>query len=270
MRVAILESDLQIAEPVSLAFRDSGHHCHNFRRSDAMLMRLKRDTFDLCLLAVSGVGAAVTPVMRLKHSHPRLPLMVVSDAKSESAVIETLSAGADDYLCYTSDRLLIARAEALTRFARLTYSDSVEATDFDDYTFDPAGFQVRMADGSSVALTPKEFALALVLFRNLSREVSRDYLIETVWGRRAEIASRTLDTHTSRLRSKLRLFPERGYLLSAVYSQGYRLDRLPDDHALSRQSHAALRQNGMLVPMPAVGAQQSVKFAAEHCAPGMR
>ncbi|HMO42855.1 MAG TPA: helix-turn-helix domain-containing protein [Phenylobacterium sp.] len=73
-------------------------------------------------------------------------------------------------------------------------------------------------------MTAKEFALALTLFRNANRPLSRAYLMETVWGRRPDLATRTLDAHVSRLRSKLNLHPEQGYRLAPVYSFGYRLE----------------------------------------------
>ena len=73
-------------------------------------------------------------------------------------------------------------------------------------------------------MTAKEFALALMLFRNLNRPLSRGHLTDTFWGHTAAVQSRTLDTHISALRSKLGLRPERGFILSSVYSFGYRLD----------------------------------------------
>ncbi len=69
------------------------------------------------------------------------------------------------------------------------------------------------------------FALALLLFQNTGRLMSRDHLRETVWGQNAEVLSRTLDTHVSRLRQVLQLRPGNAYSIAAVYGLGYRLDR---------------------------------------------
>jgi DNA-binding response OmpR family regulator len=84
-----------------------------------------------------------------------------------------------------------------------------------------------MLDGQSIEVTHKEFALALLLFRHLGRPLSRAYIMEAVWSDDAGLSSRTLDTHISRVRSKLRLRPEQGFRLAPVYSYGYQLEQLP-------------------------------------------
>jgi DNA-binding response OmpR family regulator len=85
--------------------------------------------------------------------------------------------------------------------------------------------------GEDIVLPQKEFAVALLLFRHVGRLVSRGHLFEAVWGRGAELSSRTVDTHVSRVRSKLRLRPENGYRLVPVYGYGYRLERSGDTAA---------------------------------------
>jgi DNA-binding response OmpR family regulator len=68
--------------------------------------------------------------------------------------------------------------------------------------------------------------LAVLLLRNLGKPLSRGHIREAVWGRDSEIPSRTMDTHVSRVRTKLGLRPESDYLLAPVYSFGYRLEHL--------------------------------------------
>jgi DNA-binding response OmpR family regulator len=77
-----------------------------------------------------------------------------------------------------------------------------------------------------VDMTHKEFSLALLLFNNLGRPLSRAYILESVWSRDIEIPTRTIDTHISRVRSKLALVPANGYRLAPVYSYGYRLEQV--------------------------------------------
>jgi len=75
-----------------------------------------------------------------------------------------------------------------------------------------------------ISLTYREFQLALFRFRNSGRLLSRSYILEHVWGTNPDLSSRTVDTHMSRLRSKLGLRPDRGWRLNAVYHHGYRLE----------------------------------------------
>jgi DNA-binding response OmpR family regulator len=75
-------------------------------------------------------------------------------------------------------------------------------------------------------MTQKEFRLALLFFRHLDRPLSRAFILESVWPDQAELSSRSIDTHVSRVRSKLNLQPARGFRLVPVYSYGYRLEQI--------------------------------------------
>ena len=96
---------------------------------------------------------------------------------------------------------------------------------YDRFSFDLKTLEV-LDNGVSVELTQKEFQLAMLLLSNIGKPLSRAHIRESVWGRNSEVPSRTLDTHVSRVRTKLNLRPESGYLLAPVYSYGYRLENL--------------------------------------------
>jgi DNA-binding response OmpR family regulator len=80
--------------------------------------------------------------------------------------------------------------------------------------------------GEPVSLTNTEFELARCLFRHEGRMLSRGHLLETVWGRSANVKTRTVDTYLSRLRKKLSIGPETGWRLNSIYQHGYRLERV--------------------------------------------
>jgi DNA-binding response OmpR family regulator len=83
-------------------------------------------------------------------------------------------------------------------------------------------------NGQKLELTPKEYELVSFLFRNIDQVLSRSDLLSHVWGCDADINTRTVDTHISRIRKKLELIPENGWRLESIYHYGYRLEQLSE------------------------------------------
>jgi DNA-binding response OmpR family regulator len=119
---------------------------------------------------------------------------------------------------------LLARVQALLRRAYPS-QNPIEQIQFGNFIFEARTGRLTMS-GAPIEVTQKEFDLALLFFRNLGRPLSRAYILEAVWARDVEIPSRTMDTHVSRVRSKLQLRPEHGFRLAPVYSYGYRLEQM--------------------------------------------
>ena len=156
-----------------------------------------------------------------------LPVLFMTSRSGEDDIVAGLAAGADDYMIKPIRRgELVARVQALLRRAYPSQT-AIEQIQFSQYIFEPRTGRLTV-DGEPAELTQKEFDLALLLFRNLGRPLSRAYILEAVWLRDIEIPSRTMDTHISRVRTKLKLRPENGFRLAPVYSYGYRLEQLSD------------------------------------------
>ena len=115
--------------------------------------------------------------------------------------------------------------EEKARVALLATGGSGTVETWDGYVFDVSNASVRI-DGVFASITTKEFALALLLFRNLSRPLSRDSILAEVWGGELDVKSRALDALITQVRNRLGLRPENGFRLSAIYGFGYRLERL--------------------------------------------
>jgi DNA-binding response OmpR family regulator len=157
----------------------------------------------------------------------RIPVLLMVASGHEDDIIAGLSAGADDYLIKPlRPSELIARLQALLR--RAYPHEALERYEFEPFRFHPEPCEVTCGEPPArrVTLTQKEFDLGLLLFRNAGRPLSRSHIRETVWGGDADVSSRTMDTHVSRLRSKLELGPASGYRVLPVYGYGYRLDRI--------------------------------------------
>lgn len=156
---------------------------------------------------------------------PNAPLLVLANRSSQDDIIAALAAGANDYLIKP-----IRRSEFLTRVQialKRAYPETqtIEQLRFGTYTFEPTTSRVTKG-GSAIEVTQKEFELALLLFHHLGRPLSRAYILDAIWSRDTDVPSRTIDTHVSRVRSKLELRPENGFRLAPVYSYGYRLEQL--------------------------------------------
>jgi len=224
MRVAVLDDDQVYLELARQTLEGIGHDFHGFTDGRALLRALRRETFDLLILDWELPDISGIEVMRWARENleERVPILFVTNRSAESDVIEGLSAGADDFMVKPI-RIgeLTARVGALLR--RAYPSKGGSEFEIDRYRFDPATAQIYVGE-QTIVLKQKEFDLAVFLFRNIGRLLSRKHLLEAVWGIEAEVSSRSLDTHISRLRSKLGLRPEHGYRLAAIYSVGYRLE----------------------------------------------
>ncbi len=226
MRIAVVDPDPSEQALVRQLLEKSGFEVALYAGVDAVDATQPIAHFDAIVLAWRPADAPTLSRIRLRE--PRMPILLMLAGVREDDIIEGLSSGADDYLVKpirTSE--LIARLQALLRRA---YPDgALDRFVFEPFTFLPEPCEVAVATSSGdrrVALTQKEFDLGLLLFRSAGRPLSRNHLRESVWGGEANVSSRTMDTHVSRLRSKLELGAAGGYRIMPVYGYGYRLDRL--------------------------------------------
>jgi len=228
MRIALLEDDQDQSDLVCAWLKAAGHSCHAYVLGKDLVRDAQRETFDVFLLdwEVPGMsGAEVLVWIRANIAEP-VPVLFVTARQREEDIVHALSSGADDYMVKPLGRLeLLARIDALGRRARPGPRADEGVLEFGRLSVDCRTRQFRL-DGAEVAMTQKDFELALFLLRNLGRLLSRGYILEAVWGQSAEINTRTVDTHVSRIRGKLQLTPENGWRLSAVYQHGYRLERV--------------------------------------------
>lgn len=224
MRIAVLDDDRLQLDMVERVALEMGHTCGLFQTGQAFLQELRRETYDMLIVDWELPDTSGPEVIRWAREHlpATLPILFITHRSEESDIVEGLQSGADDFMAKPLRVAeLRARIQALLRRAYPQCTDDVQS--FGPYTFTRSALTVAFA-GKEVALTYREFALAMLLFQNAGRLMSRDHLRESVWGQNAEVLSRSLDTHVSRLRQVLQLRPGNTYSIAAVYGLGYRLD----------------------------------------------
>jgi DNA-binding response OmpR family regulator len=227
MRIAVLDDDQAQTDLICQTLSAAGHICHAFSSGRELVRQLRRQTFDLLVLDWNVPDMSGEEVLRWVRQSlsDRQPVLFLTSRGRETDITSILNLGADDYVVKpTAASVLLARVSSLLRRA-YQLSDSATREVYGDYDFNLMAKQVLLK-GTAVALTPKEFELALLLFQHLSRPLSRAHILDVIWKQVTDIPSRTLDTHVSMLRAKLDLRPEQGYRLTPIYGYGYRLERV--------------------------------------------
>ena len=237
MRIAILEDDPSQLELLGHWVALAGHDPRRFEHGSQLLNAVKDEEFDLLILDWNLPDLSGIDVLRQVRQRSRVPVIFCTSRDREDDVGKALRAGAQDYLRKPIRRMeLLARIETIARRA-----DIMQAT---SENFEVDCFQVDFSkrtisrDGTPVDVSQKDFDLAVVFLRSLGRLLSRNYITETVWRENGDVTSRTIDTHVSRIRSKLGLVSQHGWELKAVYAHGYRLERNQAAALLSPHSGA--------------------------------
>lgn len=223
--IGLLEDDPDQAALFRLWLESHGYATRHYPQAAEFRRKLGAESVDLLLLDWNLPDESGIEVLRaLRGSGARLPVLFLTSRNEEEDIIAGLRAGADDYLSKPPKQgELLARVDALLR--RVGFQgESSEDEEAAPYRIEVARRRVTL-NGREIALTEREFDLALFLFRRRGRVVSRDALLEGVWNIRGDVATRTVDTHVSRLRKKLELGGENGWRLNAVYQHGYRLEQ---------------------------------------------
>lgn len=225
MRIAALQDDPAQAVVLEQTLSLAGHRCVRFRDSRALMLALRRETFDMLLLDWEAPGIATAEVLAWvrRTIGLRLPVMLLGIWGDDDALCRSLAGAADALIAKPVRRAeFAARVQALARRMLAAERHRIDLS-VGAYRFSTSERRAYLAD-AAIALSPKEFDLAVLLFRHAGQLVLRDTMAQAVWRRHIPPGSRTIDSHLSRVRTKLALWPHNGVRLTSIYAAGSRLD----------------------------------------------
>ena len=224
MRIAIADDDPELLEQLSSALEASKHSFDRYRNGAELLTALKRDTYDVVLIDWNMPGASGLDIVTWASANlsPAPAMILLTSRGDKGDVVRGLEAGAIDYIVKPeSSEVILARIDAAIRKVRA--QDKPRFEQFGAYRIDRLQETIER-DGEAIKLTSKEFKVAELLFDNLNRPLSRNYIFAQVWNGSPDMETRTLDMHISRVRSKLQLRPQNGFAIQTVFGFGYRMD----------------------------------------------
>ncbi|MBY6350947.1 response regulator transcription factor [Rhodococcoides corynebacterioides] len=216
MRIAVVEDNASVAAAVVAALSTCGHEADWLSRGADVLER--HAAFDAILLDLGLPDRDGLEVLSDIRAVSTVPVVVLTARGDENSVVQGLRGGADDYIVKPVRlRELVARIDAVVRRTRLApaVEDVIVVGALE---FDPRARQVTVG-GDSVELTKKEFGILSVLVRQADTAVSRQSIIEEVWGGNYVVVTRALDVHIAGLRTKIGPDPR----IETIRGFGYRL-----------------------------------------------
>jgi two-component system alkaline phosphatase synthesis response regulator PhoP len=221
-RILVVEDEPRLALGLEDDLKLEGYEVEVVRDGETASRRAREQSFDLIILDVMLPRKDGFEVCReLRRAGLRTPVILLTAKTQESDKVLGLELGADDYVTKPfSPRELRARVKAVLRRAA---GEVPEIYRFGDVEVDFTRCELRRAAGA-VEMTPIEFKLLAAFIRHRGHTLSRDKLLDEVWGRETFVTDRVVDTHITNLRKKIEPKPSEPRFLVSVRGMGYRFD----------------------------------------------
>jgi len=223
VNVLVVDDDPHIRELVRHFLRQEGYAVHEAADGEEALAILQSVKADLVIVDIMMPNMDGWELCRVLREHGDMPLLMLTARGETADKLEGFRLGVDDYLVKPFDPLeLTARVKAVLRRYRIAASRTVR---IGEVTLDAKTYEV-VAQGRSFSIPRKEFELLFKLASYPGKTITREQLIEDIWGYDYEGNERTVDVHVGRLRER---FPEDryGFRIATVRGLGYRLEVLP-------------------------------------------
>lgn len=221
MLIYLVEDDNSIRELVAYTLHSAGFQAEGFEKPSAFWHACETKLPDLVLLDLmlpEEDGISILKKMRQAPHTKKLPIILLTAKSSEYDKIMGLDSGADDYVAKPFSMMeLLARVKALLR--RTERNEAEVVYSMGSLSVNQTRHEVRV-DGAEVTLTLKEFELLCLLMENKGRVLTRDQLLNSIWGYGFDGENRTVDVHIRTLRQKL---GKCGEYIETVRGVGYKI-----------------------------------------------
>ena len=221
-KILIVEDEQDILDLVQLYLKKEGYRTYTASTGLEGLRQAKAEQPDLVVLDLMLTEMDGLEVCKQIRADPRLsrtPIIMLTAKAEEADTVIGLELGADDYVTKPfSPKALVARVKALLRRLERAQEGPARLT-YDNLAMDLARHEVISA-GKEISLTAKEFGLLEHLLRNPGRVLTRDALLNAVWGYDYYGTTRTVDVHVRRLKQKM---PALNEAIVSIKSLGYKL-----------------------------------------------
>ena len=220
-RILVVEDDPAVQRALRRLFEAEGYSVETAADGNSAVEQFRGGppsavVLDLRLPGISGREVC----SELKQHSPAIPIIVLSAATDVSDKVLLLELGADDYVTKPfSPRELLARVRAALR--RITRPTATEQCSFGDIHIDFTKMEV-VREGNVVTLTAQEFKTLKFMVQNAERVITRDELLNEVWGYQNYPSTRTVDNHILKLRQKLEKDPANPVHFRTIHGVGYK------------------------------------------------
>ena len=227
--VMVVEDEEAFIDALVVGLQREGFNVEVARDGAEALSRFEKVNPDIVLLDVMLPKVSGTDVCREIRKKSQVPIIMVSAKGTEIDTVVGLEVGADDYIVKPYRiRELVARVRAALRRSAVggeSEHDSATRVTVGDISIDPDQ-HIVMVRGKLTKLPLKEFELLYVLMANAGRVLTRDTLIDRVWGSDYYGDTKTLDVHIKRLRSKIEVDPGNPVEILTIRGLGYKFERV--------------------------------------------
>ncbi|MGF7143882.1 DNA-binding response OmpR family regulator [Anaerotaenia torta] len=223
--IYIADDEENIREAIKTFLMSDGYEVTAFENGDLLLGHFKKEPADLVILDIMMPGSNGFTVCTEIRKLSTVPIIMLTARDSDLDYATGLSLGSDDYFTKPFSAMsLVMRVKAIFRRIEFEKQNSGQTDDlrqlsFGDIVIDIKGKTVKAA-GQELILTPNEYGLLKYLIERNDQAVSRDELLESIWGYNTEIETRATDDTVRRLRKKLE---KSTVLIEAVWGFGFRL-----------------------------------------------